>query len=238
MTRHMTRHGAGLAWSACVVALLLPPRALAQAPARALAPELNAFVKMGERTRLYLLSDLVVASPDRQTDGELGVHLDVTLLPRLRSSLTEADWARERYLWTRIGYTVSGSVDRQGQGPSERRGILELTARVELPEQVWLVNRARLDVRDIGGELSRRYRLRLGVEREFTPNGVATVPYAQAETFYDTRTGSWNRQLYQTGVEVEISRTWRYEVYVSRQVDSLSPSANVGTLGLVLKYYR
>ena len=64
------------------------------------------------------------------------------------------------------------------------------------------------------------------------------MPYAQAETFYDTRTGSWNRQLYKTGVEVELNKDWRYEVYVSRQVDSLAPSANVATLGLVLKHYR
>ena len=67
---------------------------------------------------------------------------------------------------------------------------------------------------------------------------MPTVPYVQAETFYDTRNGSWNRQLYQTGVEVELSKAWRYEVYISRQVDSLAPSANVATLGLVLKYYR
>ena len=203
---------------------------------KAVAPELNVYVKLSNQTRLYLLSDLSIYSADASTDGELGASLDVTLVPRLRSGLREADWARERYLWTRIGYNVSGALD--GQGPVERRGILELTARVELPEQVWLVNRARLDVRDIGGELSQRYRLRVGVEREFTPCGVPTVPYAQADTFYDTRKGSWNRQLYQTGVEVELSQSWRYEVYVSRQVDSLAPSANVGTLGLVLKYYR
>jgi hypothetical protein len=220
---------------ACVIAILLPPRALAQAQVKALAPELNAYVKLSDQTRLYLLGDLSIYRPDAPTDGELGAHLDITLIPPLRRGLREADWARERYLWARIGYTVSGAVN--GQGPVERRGILELTARAELPEQVWLVNRARLDVRDIGGERSQRYRLRVGVEREFTPGGVPTVPYAQAETFYDTRTGSWNRQLYQTGVEVEISKAWRYEVYVSRQVDSQSPSATVATLGLVLKHY-
>ena len=109
---------------------------------------------------------------------------------------------------------------------------------MELPESVWLVNRARLDVRNISGVWSQRYRLHVGVEREFTPNGVPIVPYAQAETFYDTRNGSWNRQLYQTGVEVELSKSWRYEVYVSRQVDSPAPSANLSTLGLVLKHYR
>jgi hypothetical protein len=29
--------------------------------------------------------------------------------------------------------------------------------------------------------------LRLGIEREITIGGVAVVPYAQAEVFYDTR---------------------------------------------------
>ena len=231
----MKRRIAIAAWPACVV-LLLPPCAHAQAQVKALAPELNFYVKLSDQTRLYLLGDLAIYDADAPTDGELGASLDVTLLPRLRTGLREADWARERYLWTRIGYTLSGGVN--GQGPVERRGILELTARVELPEQVWLVNRARLDVRDIDGVASQRYRLRVGVEREFTPGGVPTVPYAQAETFYDTRTGNWNRQLYQTGVEVELSKAWRYEVYVSRQVDNRAPSANVATLGLVLKHYR
>ena len=217
---------------ACL-ALLLPVQVRAQA--KAFAPEFDVYVKLADQARLYLLGDLSIYRPDAPTDGELGAHLDVTLLPRLRSGLREADWARERFLWTRIGYTVSGAVN--GEGPVERRGILELTARVELPEQVWLVNRARLDVRDIGGVSSQRYRLRVGVEREFTPYGVPTVPYAEAETFYDTRYGSWNRQLYQAGVEVELSKSWRYEVYVSRQVDSQAPSGNVATLGLVLKHY-
>lgn len=232
----MKWHIAVAAWGACVIALLPPAPAHAQAQVKALAPELDVYVKLSDQTRLYLLGDLSIYRPDAPTDGELGAHLDLTLVPLLRSGLREADWARERYLWTRIGYTVSGAVN--GQGPVERRGILELTARAELPEQVWMVNRARLDVRDIGGAVSQRYRLRVGVEREFASGGVPSVPYAQAETFYDTRNGSWNRQLYQTGVEVELGKAWRYEVYVSRQVDSPAPSANVATLGLVLKYYR
>ena len=109
---------------------------------------------------------------------------------------------------------------------------------MELPEQVWLVNRARYELRDIDGVVSQCYRLRAGIEREFTPYGVPLLPYAQAETLYDTRTASWNRQIYQAGVEVEINTSWRYEVYVSRQVDRVSSSANIATLGLVLKRYQ
>jgi hypothetical protein len=218
------------------MSLGLPLRVNAQAPVDAVAPELNAYVKLSDEARLFLLSNLSFYDSGDPTGGELGANLDITLMPRFRSNLREADWARDRYFWTRIGYTVSGPL--KGQGAIEHRGLLELTTRMALPEQVWLVNRARYELRDIDGVLSQRYRLRVGIEREFMPQGVTTVPYAQAETLFDTRTGSWNRQIYQTGVEVEINKSWRYEIYFSRQVDSLSSSANIATLGLVLKLYQ
>ena len=223
-------------WVASVLTLVLSPRANAKAPVEALAPELNAYVKLSDEARLFLLGNLSNYDNGDLTSGELGAHLDFTLKPRFRSHLREADWARDSYLWTRIGYTVSRPL--KGQDALEHRGLLELTMRVALPEQVWLVNRARYELRDINHVMSQRYRLRVGIEREFTPDSVPTLPYAQAETLYDTRTGSWNRQIYQAGVEVEINKSWRYEVYLSRQVDSLSSSANIATLGLVLKLYQ
>src|SRR3972149_6371160 len=64
-------------------------------------------------------------------------------------------------------------------------GILEATARVPLPWEMWLVNRGRADLRDVDGEFSSRLRYRLGLEREFTMWGRTAVPYAQAEVFYD-----------------------------------------------------
>ena len=107
-----------------------------------------------------------------------------------------------------------------------------------LPQQLWLVNRVHVDLRVIDSEFSQRCRLRMGIEREFTVDGVVMVPYAQAETFYDTRYDTWNRQLYQAGVEVELSKAWRVETYLARQNDSRSASANADIFGLVLKYYH
>ena len=52
--------------------------------------------------------------------------------------------------------------------------------------------------------------------------GVTLVPYAQAEVFYDSRFGAWNRQLYKAGVEEE---------------DQRSSTAHVDRVGLVLKTY-
>jgi hypothetical protein len=219
------------------MAALVAPAGVA-AHGQEFVPEFNAFVKLSDRARMYLLGDLTVSKPDDNTEAELGVHLDYTLMPVLRPALLEANWARDRYLWTRVGYVVLGSPGGGASGPTERRGIVELTGRAELPNAVWLVGRTRVDLRDIDGQSSQRYRLRIGIEREFIVDGVVLVPYAQAEAFYDTRYDSWNRQLYQAGVEVELSKTWRIEPYLARQNDSRSASGNVDRFGLVLKHYR
>lgn len=233
-------HGSG--WRVRVAAAALCAGVAAPASAadhgHEVVPELNAFVKLSDRTRVYLLGDVTVSSPDGHTEGELGAHLDYTLTPIFRPALREADWARDRYLWARVGLVVLGSPDGGRFGPTERRGIAELTLRAALPQEIWLVNRARVDLRDLDGTFSQRYRLRIGIEREFAVEGVVLVPYAQAEAFYDTRYDTWNRQLYQAGVEVELSKTWRIEPYVARQNDSRSASANVDRFGLVLKVYR
>jgi hypothetical protein len=201
---------------------------------REFVPEFNAFVKLSDQTRLYLLGDLTRNLTKDTREGEVGVHLDFTLKPVLRPRLSEADWHRDRYLWVRAGYVVLDGPE----APTERRGVLELTGRVPLANEIWLVNRGRIDLRDIQGQSSQRYRLRLGVEREFTASGVVIVPYAQAEAFYDTRFDAWNRQLYQFGAEVELDKQWRIEPYYARQNDTRSSTAHVDRVGLVLKYYR
>lgn len=210
----------------------------AQADDREFVPEFDAYIKLSDRSRLFLLADLTRNSNGDATDGSVGAHIDFTLEPIWRYELREADWERNRYLWARVGYLRLGSPDNRGFGPHERRGILELTGRVPLPQNAWLVNRARVDLRELGDRFSQRFRYRLGIEREMVVRGLAMVPYAQAEIFYDTRYDSWNRRLYQAGVEIELSKRWRIEPYLASQNDSQSSSANIGRFGVALKYYR
>jgi hypothetical protein len=226
-----------------VLCMLLPWSVLAGTSeasdrARAFVSEVDAFFKTSERTRVFLLWDSTRNHTTDTIDNEFGLHLDLTLKPAFRSDLQGADWARNRYLWTRVGYQQLGSPDSRGFGPTERRAIAELTGRIPLPQEVWLVNRGRIDLRDLGGELSKRARFRVGIEREFNLGDVENVWYAQGEIFYDTRYGTWHRQLYQVGAEIEISKHWRIEPYFSRQNDSRSDSGNVDTLGLALKYFH
>jgi hypothetical protein len=205
---------------------------------REIAPEINAFFNLSAKTRLFLLGDVARNVTKDTTDGEVGAHLDFTFMPVLRPHLSEANWVRDRYLWARVGYVMLDGLDNHGSGPKERRGVLELTGRVPLPNDFWMVNRGRVDLRDIDGESSQRYRLRVGIEREFTAGGVVIVPYAQAETFYDTRFDTWNRQLYQFGAEIELTKQWRIEPYYARQNNARSSTAHVDRIGLVLKYFR
>jgi len=97
------------------------------------------------------------------------------------------------------------------------------TARIESSSR-----EARSPTRTAGSTLS-------GSRAGFTVGGVTLVPYAQAEVFYDTRFGAWNRQLYQAGVELEITKHWRIEPYYAREEDQRSSTAHVDRVGLVLK---
>jgi hypothetical protein len=217
--------------------LVLPARAADNT--REFVPEVNAFVRLSEKSRLFLLGDSTRNLTTHKSEGELGAHLDLTLMPALRPQLNEANWVRDRYLWARVGYVVLSTPDSRSSGPKERRGVLEITGRVPLPNEVWLVNRGRVDLRDLEGEASsQRYRLRMGIEREFNAGGTAIVPYAQAEVFYDTRYDTWNRQLYQFGAEIELTKQWRLEPYYARQNDTRPSAAHVDRVGLVLKYFR
>ena len=202
-------------------------------------PEFDAYLKLSDRARVFLLADATRSTPQDTTDGEVGIHLDYTLEPWLRSSLREADWERERYVWMRVGYRREWNIEGRPAQPAENRIVLELTTRSELPRQVWLVNRLHIDFRDMAGSWSNRYRYRIGIEKEFaTAGGTAFVPYARAEFYYDTRYDAWSRQVYQVGVDIDLSRSWRIEPYVALQKNIQPTSDTVNQLGLVLKYYR
>lgn len=203
-------------------------------------PELNAYLKLGERARLFLLASTTSSMDSRQgqggQDSELGVHLDFTLTPIFRPALMDADWERDRYLWVRVGFARTGTL--KDSSDYENRGILELNSRFPQGTSTWVVSRLRYEARDIEGQHSDRYRIRLGVEREVTWFGRIAVPYATAEAYYDTRYDDWNRQQYRVGAEIALDDRWRIEPYLARQNDTRSQPTNVNALGLALKYYR
>ena len=211
-------------------------------------PELNAYLKLNERTRIYLLAAFTQAEqtpgrggPTRYQDSLYGAHIEYSLTPVLRANLRDEDWARNRYLWVRAGYvyTRSNGDAETTDRFRENRGVFELNGRtLPLAAGLEVTARARLDARDRNGTESQRYRMRLGLEKIFDVGGRTVVPYVDAENFYDTRYNTWDRQLYRAGAEIDIAPSWRIEPYLGLQKDSRSEPSTTRIFGLALKYYR
>jgi hypothetical protein len=158
-------------------------------------------------------------------------------MPILRTVRRQEDWARNRYLWARIGYDHVFEAEGQVRSPSEERGILSVYAKDGLPGQIWLEGRVREDLRWIDGDFSTRYRLRGEVTREFTLVRHAVTPYLNAEWFYDNRYDGWSRILYMGGTEVTVNERFRFEVYLARQENLLPSESTLNALGVLAKVY-
>jgi hypothetical protein len=192
---------------------------------------------MGSVTRAYLDASFAKGKESDQHTLDATACLDISIQPILRKSFANEDWQRSRFFWARVGYTHIFKVTSGTRETSEDRGILSLFGKLPLPADVWLESRVRADLRWIGGDYSTRYRGRLEATREFTVFDHSVVPYLNAEAFYDTRYDGWSRALYQAGTEVTVSKGFRFEVNVSRQVDHLPEHSALNAVSLVLKWY-
>jgi hypothetical protein len=175
------------------------------------------------------------------SDGELGAYLDVlSIKPIYLERLLDVDWARNRYVWARVGYGIGGIHEglQLRNGYSETQFVAELSGRYPISLGFWAVTRARIDLRTLSGERANRYRVRLGIEKAYTVLGREVIPYIHAELLYDTRFDAWNRQIYQAGVEIELSQSFRLESWYAFQIDTAMSPTHLDRVGLALKYYR
>ena len=204
-------------------------------------PELDAYWNFSDRFRLFVAASTTQSLSEGVTDGDLGAYLDIlsikTIFP---DQLLDLDWAHNRYVWARVGYAFGGiheGLDLRN-GFNETRFVAEMSGRYPISSRFWVTTRARLDLRTLSGERSNRYRFRMGVETEYRVLGSRVLPYAHAEILYDTRFDAWNRQIYQVGVEIELTQWLRIEPSYAFQVDTSMEPRHVDRVGLALKYYR
>jgi len=233
-------------------ALLLLSAVLPAAPARAddslsteFWPELNAYVGLNERSRLLFTAAATRAMEGQWTpgkavtqDAQFTANLDYTLAPILRRDVPEAEWSKNRLLWTRLGFEYGTSVGSSTNAYRSYTGIVELNARLPLQGTAWLDSRLRVDFRDVNGEPSQRYRVRVGTEWDEVFREHPFTPYASIEALYDTRYDKWSRLTLKAGLETPIGGDWRVEPYLALQLnrpdDELS---RVLGLGLTFKVY-
>lgn len=217
-------------------------------------PEVNAFVSLDERSRLFLLGSFARGREyATATEATWGVHYDRFAYPlpdwwRQAVPMMEQGWN----LAFRVGYNRISALD--GAGSDENRLLGDITLRsVPLLWGLQFSDRSRLELRDIDASRSWRYRNRGRIERGFAPGellgqrlgaplaalGVAGItPYAMLEWFWDSRESDWNRRYQQYGVEVELRGRFGAEFYVGIQDQARASSSAVVAVGavLVLRY--
>ena len=220
-------------------AVAAPARAQDQRQAETIA-EANAYFGLSDRFRLFTTANVTKSLSEGVADSEIGAYLDILALKTIPGLLLDIDVARARYLWGRVGFSFGGKHEGTDleQGYSERQFVFEISGRYPIPLGFTLLTRARFDMRTLSGGHANRFRLRIGMEKEYTVLGTELIPYARAEFLHDSRFGAWNSQIYQVGVDIALSERFRIEPYYAFVVDTAVQPAHVDRLGLVLKYYR
>lgn len=131
-----------------------------------------------------------------------------------------------------MGYRYIANIDK----PPENCGIVELTARFPLPVKMQLSDCNRADLRVIQGQFSWRYRNRVILERSFTFRKYPITPYGQAEFYYNSKSDSWDRKIYQFGLKFLVRHRAELNPYYERQ-DNTSKPNSVNALGFTVSLY-
>ena len=208
-------------------------------------PEINAYVGLGERSRLMFSAAgtrAMEGAVDNRIlsvqDAQFTLNLDYTLAPILRRDVPQAEWSKNRLLWARLGYEYGTSTSSGADSFRSNTGIVELNARYPMEGTLWLTSRLRVDFRDINGEASQRYRVRVGAEWDAVVFEHPIAPYASVETLYDTRYDKWSRVTLKAGLETPIGGDWRIEPYLALQLNKPDDELKrVLGLGLTFKVY-
>jgi hypothetical protein len=230
---------------AAVLALAATPAAAASSTSYEFWPEINAYVGLGERSRMMFSAAgtrAMEGTVDNRIlsvqDAQFTLNLDYTLAPILRRDVPQSEWSKNRLLWSRLGFEYGTSTSSGADSFRSYTGIVELNGRFPMEGTLWLTSRLRVDLRDINGEASQRYRVRVGAEWDTVAFEHPIAPYASVETLYDTRYDKWSRLTLKAGLETPIGGDWRVEPYLALQLNKPADELKrVLGLGLTFKVY-
>jgi Protein of unknown function (DUF2490) len=200
-------------------------------------PEVDSYVNLSSRTRLFFIAALSSDQDTKELQGEFGSNFDFYLRPLLRPRLRDLDPAKSKFLSFRVGYRYYTSL--HGENPSENRAIVESTPRFYLPLAILLSDRNRVDFRFVSDKpYSWRYRNRLSLERNFSIRKYKFTPYVRGEFFYDSRFDKIAKNAFTVGSVFPLSERTEFEAYFQDQRDSATvPNYHTRGVGVVLGLY-
>ena len=207
------------------------PHARAQTPQFEFLPKVDIYKHFAEKVQGELVLSRT-SDADTFNSIQVGPNLNVSLRPLLRSKLLRTNETSYKLLTLGVGYRYIANIDK----PPENRGIVELTARFPLPAKLQLSDRNRADLRVIQGQFSWRYRNLNILERSFAIHKYPITPYGQAEFYYNSQSDSWDKKIYQVGLNFPVHHRAELNPYYERQNDTSKPN-HVNAFGFTLSLY-
>ena len=203
-------------------------------------PEVGAYVRLSESSRIYLLGAYTSVKENSYSEGQFGVHFDwftgrPRFLPRLGTHAKTEDEAK-RILMLRVGYRYGTSLIDSSDPFEEHRALGEATLRAR-PIGLLVSNRIRADLRWVNEERSQRYRDRLKAEKVLRLGDYHPVLYGSAEIYYDTRYDEFNRYRLIAGAVLPLPLKSEVDIYAASQHDRQAETQHVLALGTALSFY-
>jgi hypothetical protein len=148
------------------------------------------------------------------------------------------DYRYTSHMSLRAGYRYQRSAPNDlGQRQIENRLMFDIHPNWTLSDGFTLFDRNRLEIRDINGNTSLRYRNRLQVEKPFEITLEPHRPhpwigYASVEGFYYSQNSAFSRWRFNIGTKTNLNKQWGFDVYLCRQTDtSKDVTAHVNAIG-------
>lgn len=219
---------------------LMPETAVAQdtiPPQEEIWPEVDLYLKINDRHRLYFMVSGTRQRNSYFTDGSIGIHYDY-FLKRENFLVKEAmDSTRKYNMWIRGGYMYAANPPSQEDVFREHTIVTEANHRIYLPDNWLLTNKNRVDWRVRDDQLTVRYRPRLNIERDFNTGYATFTSYAYAEYFINFGKSNLNRFRLCIGNEFWLFRFLSFEIYYLHQFANEPDIGKLDAVGLAVKLY-
>ena len=219
-----------------VLVAIFSPMAGGQTQTYQTWPEIDTYINLNQKFRLFFIATRTLEN-NHGTNAEIGPNLDFFFMPLFRKNrgvIYQPDQSKSNLFLLRAGYHYLPSTD----GPTEHRGVLEVTGRYPLKSGVLFSDRNRSEFRFVNGEFSWRYRNRPTIERTVKIWSYHFTPYVRGEVYFDSNSKKWSRTAEDLGAAFPIRKHTEIELYYEHQNDtSKPPNHQINALGLSLNLY-
>lgn len=202
-----------------VVALCVGGVVHAQQPTTELWPELDVYWTPAAHQRTFLELSSSTEQEGPKHENTIGLYQDYLMLP--------AGYVRGGFRYTRSA---------RNNSYQEYRFVGEATFQTWARGLARLVNRTRLEIRDVNNAWSYRIRDRLHFQRvPASQAGLALAPYITFEAYYYSQYNTIARLGGRVGSEARVWGPASVDLYVARQNNTRTLPRYINALGLTVK---